>query len=96
MHFGDGYLDELRCVSQLFGYVEKLPRNGVLAAKAIRMHVVATTNLYTKQEDLSAADIIVTCLGDPDGEKAELKKGDDGLLDDGVLTLDGLLRTLDR
>ena len=50
-------------------------RNGVLAGKAAGMHVVATTNVYTEKEDLSDADIIVSCLGDPDGEKGKMKKG---------------------
>lgn len=49
--------------------------NGVQAAKAAGMHVVATTNAYTEQEDLSQADVIVTSLGDPDGEKGILRKG---------------------
>jgi HAD superfamily hydrolase (TIGR01509 family) len=66
-------------------------RNGVLAAKAAGMHVVATTNFYTEREDLSDADIIVTCLGDPDGEKGELKAGGEGLDYDGVLHLDQLV-----
>ena len=59
-------------------------RNGVLAGKAAGMYVVATTNHYTEKEDLSAADIIVTCLGDSDGERGSLTKGDvpgyDGIL----------------
>jgi len=71
-------------------------RNGVLAAKAAGMHVVATTNVYTEKEDLSAADIIVTCLGDPDGEKGELKKGGEGLDYDGVLRLDQLIEYFSR
>lgn len=50
-------------------------RIGVLAAKAAGMHVVATTNHYTEQEDLSDADLIVTCLGDPDGERGRLIQG---------------------
>jgi HAD superfamily hydrolase (TIGR01509 family) len=66
-------------------------RNGVLAANAAGMHVVATTNVYTEQEDLSDADIIVTCLGDPDGEKGELRRGGDGFDHDGVLRLDQLI-----
>ncbi len=51
-------------------------RNGVLAAKAAGMHVIATSNFYTQREDLSDADVIVTTLGDPDGEKGQLVKGD--------------------
>jgi HAD superfamily hydrolase (TIGR01509 family) len=61
-------------------------KNGVSAAKGANMHVVVTTNYYTEQEDVSAGDIIVTCLGDPGGEKCLLKKGDvPGY--DGVLTI---------
>jgi HAD superfamily hydrolase (TIGR01509 family) len=66
-------------------------RNGVLAAKAAGMYVVATTNVYTEQEDLSEADIVVTCLGDPDSEKGELKRGGESLEYDGVLRLDQLI-----
>jgi HAD superfamily hydrolase (TIGR01509 family) len=68
-------------------------RNGVLAAKAAGMHVVATTNVYTEKEDLHEADIIVTCLGDPDGEKGILKQGGESLTYDGVLHLDQLIQT---
>ncbi len=66
-------------------------RNGVLAAKAAGMHVVATTNFYTEREDLSDADIIVTCLGDPDGKKGELRAGGEGLKYNGVLLVDQLV-----
>lgn len=66
-------------------------RNGVLAAKAAGLNVVATTNIYTEKEDLSDADIIVTCLGDPDGEKGELRKGGEGLEYDGVLRVEQLV-----
>lgn len=59
-------------------------RNGVLAAKAAGIHVVATTNHYTENEDLTPADIIVSCLGDVAGERGKLSKGDipgyDGVL----------------
>ena len=60
--------------------------NGVTAGKAAGMHVVATTNYYTEKEDLSKADIIVSCLGDPDGEKGKLRAGGKGMNYDGVLT----------
>ncbi|MBN1147076.1 MAG: HAD-IA family hydrolase [Anaerolineales bacterium] len=66
-------------------------RNGVLAAKAAGMHIVATTNVYTEKEDLSDADVIATCLGDKDGEKGILKKGKiEGY--DGVLRLEQLIK----
>ena len=64
-------------------------RNGVLAAKAAGLNVVVTTNGYTEKEDVNDGDIIVSCLGDPDGEKAEMRKGDvPGF--DGVLYLNQL------
>jgi HAD superfamily hydrolase (TIGR01509 family) len=65
-------------------------RNGVLAAKAAGMHVVVTTNGYTEKEDVSDGDIVVTSLGDPDGERGELKQGGEGLDYDGVLHVDQL------
>jgi HAD superfamily hydrolase (TIGR01509 family) len=67
-------------------------RNGILAAKAADLYVVATTNVYTENEDLSAAEIVVTSLGDPDGEKGVLKKGDTSKLEfDGVVHVDQLI-----
>ena len=66
-------------------------RNGLLAAKAAGMNVVVTTNYYTEKEDLREADIIVTCLGDPDGEKGELKQDGKGINYDGVLGIDQLI-----
>jgi len=60
-------------------------KNGVLAAKAANTYVIVTTNYYTENEDVGSGDIIVTCLGDPDGEKGKLTKGDKSLKFDGVL-----------
>ena len=51
-------------------------KNGLAAAKAAGAKVIVTTNHYTEKEDVSAGDVIVSCLGDPDGEKAEMRKGD--------------------
>ena len=48
---------------------------GAVAAKAAGMHVVATTNLYTQNEDLSMADVVVNCLGEGDGPHAEARPG---------------------
>jgi HAD superfamily hydrolase (TIGR01509 family) len=66
-------------------------RNGVLAASAAGMNIVATTNVYTASENLDEAHIIVTCLGDPGGKKGELKKGGEGIDYDGVLRLGQLI-----
>jgi HAD superfamily hydrolase (TIGR01509 family) len=67
-------------------------RNGVLAAKAAGLSVVATTNIYTEKEDLSDAEIIVTCLGDPDGEQGVMTKGGEGLQFDGILHVDQVVK----
>jgi HAD superfamily hydrolase (TIGR01509 family) len=66
-------------------------RNGLLAARGAGLPVVATTNIYTENEDLGDADIIVTGLGDPDGEKGELKASTKPFDYDGVLTVDQLV-----
>jgi hypothetical protein len=55
------------------------------------MHVVATSNGYTEKEDLSGADLIVTCLGDANGVLGDMTKGAiKGY--DGVLHIDQLLK----
>jgi HAD superfamily hydrolase (TIGR01509 family) len=59
--------------------------NGVEAAKAAGMHVVCTVNPYTEAEDTSSADMVVSCLGDPEGPQAEFRRGGEGLDFDGVI-----------
>lgn len=71
-------------------FVVEDSRNGVLAAKAAGLRVLVTTNSYTEKEDVSAGDIIVTALGDPEGEKGQVRKGD--LKTDGVLHVDQVVR----
>ena len=58
---------------------------GVSAAKQAKCTVLATYNGYTEQEDLSSADFIVSCLGDPEGEKAVVKKSAFPIAPDGVI-----------
>ena len=71
-------------------FVVEDSRNGVQAAKAAGLRVVVTTNYYTGQEDVSAGDVIVTCLGEPGGPRCELRKGD--LPFDGVLHVEQVLK----
>lgn len=66
-------------------------RNGVLAAKAAGIPVLATTNEYTEKEDLSQADLIVTSLGEPAGKKGILKKSIRDFQFDGVMHLEQLV-----
>ena len=73
-------------------FVVEDSRNGVLAGKAAGMRVLATTNVYTEKEDLSPADVIVGCLGDPAGEKAVLRKGPAEVVRDGVVHVEAIVR----
>lgn len=65
-------------------------RNGVLAAKGAGLHVIATPTPYTMHEDLSEADLVISCLGDPDGEWAVPIRPPDFPLD-GVLRVQQVL-----
>lgn len=67
-------------------------RNGIVAAKKAGLPVLVTTNQYTENEDLSQADIIVSCLGDPEGEKAVLKKAGKNFPDTGVVSIHQVMK----
>jgi HAD superfamily hydrolase (TIGR01509 family) len=60
--------------------------NGICAAKSAGIPVLATSNPYTEREDLSAADMVVTSLGDFEGDKGILRHGG-GIDFDGILTV---------
>lgn len=75
-------------------FVVEDSRIGVLATKAAGLRVVVTTNYYTQNEDVSGGDIIVTCLGDPQGTRGELRKG--AFKFDGVLRLNQVLRYFEK
>ena len=63
-------------------------KNGVKASKAAGLKTIVTTNGYTEKEDVEAGDVIVSCLGDPDGEKAKMRKG-------GIAGFDGVVHVKD-
>ncbi len=63
---------------------------GVLAGKGAGIAVIATVNGYTRNEDVSSADIVVDCLGDPEGTVSNLLKGKMEDSFDGVITFDRL------
>jgi HAD superfamily hydrolase (TIGR01509 family) len=48
-------------------------RNGLLAAKAAGMYCIVTTNGYTKDEDFTEADLVVSELGDPPSVQVTLE-----------------------
>ncbi len=47
-------------------------RNGLLAAVGAGLRCLMTVNDYTRDQDLSEAVLVVSSLGDPDGEPAEV------------------------
>lgn len=71
-------------------FVVEDSRIGVLAGKGAGIAVLATVNGYTKDEDVSSANIVVDCLGDPDGTKSKLLQGPWKTGYDGVITFDKL------
>ena len=44
-------------------------RNGLEAADAAGLRCLVTVNGYTEKEDFSEAILVVSSLGDPDGER---------------------------
>ena len=49
-------------------------RNGLLAAVAAGMTCVVTYNDLTEKEDFGEAAMVVSCLGDPDGEQTVVRE----------------------
>lgn len=47
-------------------------RHGLVAAHTAGMKCLVTVNDYTKDQDFSEAEMVVSCLGDPDGEKCQV------------------------
>jgi beta-phosphoglucomutase-like phosphatase (HAD superfamily) len=47
-------------------------RNGLLSAVAAGMKCVVTINDYTCEEDFPEAALVMTCLGDPEGERCDV------------------------
>jgi len=77
-------------------FVVEDSRNGVEAARAAGIAVIATTNEYTESEDLSGADVVVTCLGDNDGEKCRVIRGKPGDENTDIVTVEFLESYLNR
>jgi HAD superfamily hydrolase (TIGR01509 family) len=65
-------------------------RNGLLAARAAGLRVIITTNDYTRDEDLSGADLIVTGLGDAEGEKGQVIYSSREIAANGIFSLENI------
>jgi HAD superfamily hydrolase (TIGR01509 family) len=53
-------------------------RNGLLSANSAGIRVLVTTSWFTTGEDFSEARLVVSALGDPDGEKAYVNENRTG------------------
>jgi len=67
--------------------------NGVIAAKNAGLKVLATVNEYTRDENLSLADAVVTSLGD-DQEKTQVLAGNINLKNKQKVSLSDLIALL--
>ncbi len=65
-------------------------RNGLLAATAAGLACLVTVNGYTRAENFDEAVLVVSELGDPDGEPIEVLAAAGGVRPDGYVTLDDL------
>ena len=70
-------------------------RNGLLAARAAGMACIVTFNEITKNEDFSEAAIVLSSLGDPDGEPAIVQQNHTRAKPAGYVTIDDLNKILD-
>jgi HAD superfamily hydrolase (TIGR01509 family) len=69
-------------------------RNGLLAATGAGLRCLMTINGYTEEEDNSEATLVVTSLGDPDGERARVIANRGSAMPGDFITLADLEATL--
>jgi HAD superfamily hydrolase (TIGR01509 family) len=69
-------------------------RNGLLAAREAGMHCLITPSYYTIGEDFTEADMVVNCLGDPDGEQSLVIKSSRPVPQRGYITIADLASLL--
>ncbi|WDF34029.1 HAD-IA family hydrolase [Arthrobacter agilis] len=67
--------------------------NGLRAAVGAGLRTVVTVSGFTREEDFTGASLVVSSLGDPDGEQAEILADPRGAGPSGVVTL-ATLQTL--
>jgi beta-phosphoglucomutase-like phosphatase (HAD superfamily) len=69
-------------------------RNGLLAATGAGLRCLMTINGYTEEEDNSEATLVVTSLGDPDGERTRVVANRGNAMPGDFITLADLEATL--
>ena len=62
-------------------------RNGLVAADAAGLRCLVTVNGYTEKEEFSEAILVVSSLGDPDGEQTTVIANRSAARPDGFVTL---------
>ncbi|HEY4568952.1 MAG TPA: HAD-IA family hydrolase, partial [Kribbella sp.] len=67
-------------------------RNGLLAATGAGLTTLVTVSGYTRDEDFAEAALVVSSLGDPDGEQLEVLADPWNIEPAGALTLGELAR----
>jgi beta-phosphoglucomutase-like phosphatase (HAD superfamily) len=77
-------LDPVNCV------VVEDSRNGLQAAQAAGMTCIITQNELTKNEDFTEAAIVLSSLGDPDGEQLTVAQNRSQAKPRGFFTVDDL------
>jgi HAD superfamily hydrolase (TIGR01509 family) len=68
--------------------------NGVVSAVSAGMKCVVTVSGYTREEDFSEADIVLSCLGDPGGEVCQVLANRSGARPGACFTVDDLQAVL--
>ncbi|MCY7403580.1 MAG: HAD-IA family hydrolase [Cryobacterium sp.] len=68
--------------------------NGLRASCAAGLRTVVTVSSYTADEDFEPAALVVSSLGDPDGESAIVLRSRAGVVPHGFVTLDDVLSIL--
>jgi HAD superfamily hydrolase (TIGR01509 family) len=69
---------------------------GARAGRAAGCTVLATVNGYTRDEDLSAAQWVASCLGDPGGEQAQFTGPALPLAHNGVIGIADIIKVLSK
>lgn len=77
-------------------FVVEDSQKGLQAANSAGIRAIATTNMFTENENLQDADIVVTRLGDPAGKKGVLKYSRNVYDCNGVVHLGSLLEYFQR
>jgi Fructose-bisphosphate aldolase class-II len=72
MRFADSFRNYLEAEPKEYDPIED-SRNGLLSGNSAGIRVLVTTSWFTTGEDFSEARLVVSALGDPEGERSEVR-----------------------